>query len=138
VDPVLLAPPIRQQIQQAAQIDRTLVNERLIARVLGAFAALAFPAGGSRPCTECSRTPWRDARKRSASAWRSTRRAAVLWAVLAESSRMVALGIAIGVPAALALIQLLSRPAIWRGTYGRTHPWWRRGVHALAAASIPA
>jgi ABC-type antimicrobial peptide transport system permease subunit len=91
----------------AAEIDRTLVRERLIARVLGAFAALALllaAAGlyGVLSYSITRRTPEIGIRLAIGAT-----RGAVLWPVLVESMKLVTVGIAIGVPAAFALTRLL-------------------------------
>lgn len=102
--PVRVTPPVTL----SSQIDRTLIQERLIARVLGVFALLAIilAAAGLYGVLAYS-TARRTAEIGIRLALGATR-GAVLWPVLAESAKLAAVGIAIGVPAALALTRLLS------------------------------
>jgi putative ABC transport system permease protein len=119
-DPSLLGSTIRRALQAAApvrvsppetlssQIDRTLVKERLIARVLSVFAfvAVALAAAGLYGVLA-----WSVTRRTGEIGVRlalGATRGAVLRPVLAESTRLVALGVAIGIPAALALSGALS------------------------------
>jgi predicted permease len=100
--------PVGQPITLAAQIDRTIVKERLIARVLGAFAfvALVLAAVGLYGVLAYAVT-----RRRSEIGVRlalGATRGRVLRPVLAESARLVALGVAVGIPAALLLTRVLS------------------------------
>jgi predicted permease len=92
----------------SSQIDRTLVEERLIARVLGVFAflALVLAAAGLYGVLAYSTTR-RTAEIGIRLALGATR-GAVLWPIVAESAKLATAGIAIGVPAALALTRLLS------------------------------
>jgi putative ABC transport system permease protein len=102
--PVRVAPPVTL----SSQIDRALVEERLIARVLGAFAILAvvLAAAGLYGVLAYSTTR-RTAEIGIRMALGATR-GAVLWPIVAESGKLAAVGIAIGIPAALALTRLLS------------------------------
>jgi predicted permease len=104
VAPVPVGPPSTL----SAQIDRTLVKERLVARVLGAFAILALllsAAGlyGVLAYSVARRTAEIGVRM----ALGATRRT-VLWPVIGQSMRLAALGLVIGIPSALALTRLLS------------------------------
>lgn len=153
-DPAALAPIIRRDVQSiartvpithgsslSAQIDRSLVKERLMARILSAFAVLALVLAsvglyGVLGFAVTQRTNEIGIRL-ALGATRGT----LLWSVLRESWILVAIGVAIGVPAALTLTRLLSSLL-----YGvtPTDPWVLSGavaclfVVALAAASQPA
>ena len=59
-------------------------------------------------CSGCCRTGWRAAPMRSACGWHSARRARGVRMVLAESGRLVAAGLVVGVIAALMLARLVS------------------------------
>jgi putative ABC transport system permease protein len=119
-DPVRVGRSVRQAILEvsplrvgpvsslAAGIDRTLVRERLIARVLGVFALLATLLAGAGlygvlAYNISRRTPEIGVRL----ALGATRRA-VLWPVLVESTKLVAVGVALGLPATMALTRLLA------------------------------
>jgi len=119
-DPVSTGGVVRQAIQDMAavrvtppltlssQIDRTLIEERLIARVLGVFALLAVALATAGLYGVLA---YNTARRTSEIGIRlalGATRGAVLWPVLAESAKLAALGIAMGVPAALAVTRLLS------------------------------
>jgi predicted permease len=149
----LLAAALRQDIRRIApvsvtppklladDIDRTLVRERLIARVLTLFAALALGLAAAgvyavMVYAVIQRTPEIGVRLALGAS-----RASVVRPVLAESARLIAAGIAIGIPIAAALTQLLSNVL-----YGVTPT--DAGVFAavvlllfgvaLAAAAVPA
>ena len=102
--PVRVTPPATL----SSQIDRTLVEERLIARVLGMFALLAtvLAAAGLYGVLAYSTTR-RTAEIGIRLALGATR-GAVLWPIVAESAKLAAMGVAIGVPAALVLTRLLA------------------------------
>jgi predicted permease len=152
-DPAAIGPSIRRAVQDiapvpvtppttlAAQIDRTLVRERLIARVLSAFAALALLLASAGLYGVLAYTVTRRTGEIGVRVALGATRGAVLRPVLGEAVRLVAIGVAIGVPAALMLTRLLENLL-----YGVTPTDVRvlGGVVvvlflvALAAASIPA
>jgi predicted permease len=92
----------------SSEIDRSLVEERLITRVLGMFAFLAtlLAAAGLYGVLAYSTTR-RTAEIGIRFALGATR-GDVLWPIVMESAKLAVAGIAIGVPAALALTRLLS------------------------------
>jgi predicted permease len=153
-DPVLLATAIRRDVQSvagtvpiaqpatlSAQIDRSLVKERLMTRILGAFAVLALLLASVGLYGVLGYAVTRRTNEIGIRMALGATRGTVLWSVLRESWTLVAIGVAIGVPAALALTRLLSS-----FLYGVTprDPWVLGGavaclfVVALAAASQPA
>jgi macrolide transport system ATP-binding/permease protein len=153
-DPALMAPTIRREahavartvpIAQAStfsdQIDRSLVKERLMTRILGAFAVLALLLASVGLYGVLGYAVTRRTNEIGIRLALGATRATVLWSVLRESWALVAIGVAIGVPAALALTRLLSSLL-----YGvtPTDPWVLSGaiaclfVVALVAASQPA
>jgi predicted permease len=99
--------PVPAPIALASQIERTLVRERLIARVLGAFAlvALLLAAAGLYGVLAYAVTR-RTGEIGVRLALGATRRA-VLSPIVRQALGLVALGVALGVPAALALTRLL-------------------------------
>ena len=119
-DPSSIGPSLRRTIQDAApvrvsppvtlssQIDRTLVKERLIARVLGAFALLAVVLAAAGLYGVLAYSVTRRTGEIGVRLALGATRGAVLWPILAESAKLVALGVAIGVPTALALTRILS------------------------------
>jgi predicted permease len=153
-DPVSLAPAIRREVQAvagtvpiaegrtlSAQIDRSLVTERLMTRILGAFAAVALLLASVGLYGVLGYAVTRRTNEIGIRMALGATRGAVVWSVLRESWTLVAIGVAIGVPAALGLTGLLSSLL-----YGvtPTDPWVLGGavaclfVVALAAASQPA
>jgi predicted lysophospholipase L1 biosynthesis ABC-type transport system permease subunit len=153
-DPASLAPAIRREVQAvaatvpitqgstlSAQIDRSLVKERLMTRVLGAFAALALVLASVGLYGVLGYAVTRRTHEIGIRLALGATRGTILWSVLRESWTLVAIGVAIGVPAALGLTRLLSSLL-----YGvtPTDPWVLSGavaclfVIALAAASQPA
>jgi putative ABC transport system permease protein len=119
-DPFSIGPSLRRIIQDAApvrvsppvtlssQIDRTLVKERLIARVLGAFALLAVVLAAAGLYAVLAYSVTRRTGEIGVRFALGATRGAVLWPILAESAKLVTLGVAIGAPAALALTRILS------------------------------
>ena len=119
-DPSLLGPSIRRAVQAVApvrvtapetlssQIDRTLVKERLIARVLGAFALLAVVLAAAGLYGVLAYSVTRRSGEIGVRLALGATRGAVLRPILAESAGLVATGIAIGIPAALAFTGVLS------------------------------
>ncbi len=104
IAPVRVAAPVTL----SSQIDRALVEERLIARVLGVFAFLAtlLAAAGLYGVLAYSTT--RRTGEIGIRLALGATRSAVLWPIVAESAKLAAAGIAIGVPATLALARLLA------------------------------
>lgn len=102
--PVRVTPPLTL----SSQIDRTLIEERLIARVLGVFALLAVVLAAAGLYGVLAYNTARRTGEIGIRLALGATRGAVLWPVLAESAKLAALGIAMGVPAALALTRLLS------------------------------
>ena len=105
---VAAAVPIGRTSLLSAEIDRSLVNERLMANLLGAFAALALLlacAGlyGVLGYAVARRTNEIGLRL----ALGATRRG-VLWSVLRECARLVTVGVILGVSAAIVATRLLS------------------------------
>ena len=153
-DPAPLATAIRRDVQAvagtvpisrpstlSAQIDRSLVKERLMTRILGAFAALALLLASVGLYGVLGYAVTRRTNEIGIRMALGATRGTVLWSVLRESWTLVAIGVAIGIPAALVLTRLLSSLL-----YGvtPTDPWVLGGavaclfVVALAAASQPA
>jgi putative ABC transport system permease protein len=125
----------------ASEIDRTLVRERLIARVLGAFALLALLLSGAGLYGVLAYSITRRTAEIGVRLALGATRGAVLWPVLTESMKLVTAGIAIGVPAALAQTQVLNSllygvsPRDFRVMGGVVLLLF---VVALVAAAIPA
>lgn len=92
----------------AASIDRTLVRERLIARVLGVFALLATVLAGAGLYGVLAYSITRRTTEIGVRLALGAPRRTVLWSVLGESTKLVAVGVAIGLPATLALTRLLT------------------------------
>jgi predicted permease len=153
-DPLSLAPAIQREVQAvaaaapvaqaktlSAQIDRSLVKERLMTRLLGLFAGLALLLALVGLYGVLGYTVTRRTNEIGVRFALGATRGAVMWSVLSDSSKLVAMGVAIGVPAALALTRLLS--SLLYGV-APTDPWALSGVVlclffvALAAASLPA
>lgn len=153
-DPASLATPIRQGAQAvagtvpisqpstlSAQIDRSLVKERLMTRILSGFAAVALLLAAVGLYGVLGYAVTRRTNEIGIRMALGATRNTVLWSVLRESWTLVAIGVAIGVPAALALTRLLSSLL-----YGvtPTDPWVLAGavsclfLVALVAASQPA
>jgi predicted permease len=153
-DPVSLAAAIRRDVQAvagtvpitqgstlSAQVDRSLVKERLMTRILGAFAALALLLASVGLYGVLAYAVTRRTNEIGIRLALGATRGTVLWSVLRESWTLVGIGVAIGIPAALALTGLLSSLL-----YGvtPTDPWVLSGavaclfIVALAAASQPA
>ena len=100
--------PVAPAVLLSSAIDRTLLEERLVARVLGVFALLAV---GLAAAGLYGVLAYATARRTTEIGIRLALGAtpgAVLRPILAEAAKLAALGIAIGVPAALALTKLLS------------------------------
>ena len=99
--------PVGPASTLSSQIDRTLVRERLIARVLGAFAIIALVLAAVGLYGLLAYTVGRRTNEIGVRFALGATRADVLRPVLAESAKLAALGVAIGVPAALSLTRLL-------------------------------
>ncbi len=153
-DPIPIAPAIRQDVQSiagtvpiaqgstlSAQIDRSLVKERLMTRILGAFAVVALLLASVGLYGVLGYAVTRRTNEIGIRLALGATRGTVVWSVLRESWTLVAIGVAIGVPAALTFTRLLSSLL-----YGVTpsDPWMLSSavtclfVAALAAASQPA
>jgi predicted permease len=153
-EPVSRAPAIRREVQAtapavpvaqasllSAQIDRSLGRERLMTRVLGAFAALALLLASVGLYGVLAYAVTRRTAEIGVRFALGATRGAVLGSVLRKSAGLVAVGVAIGVPASLGLARFLSS-----FLYGVTpaDPRVLGGVVvclflvALAAASLPA
>jgi predicted permease len=91
----------------ASQIDRTLVRERLIARVLGTLALVAVLLAAAGLYGVLAYTVTRRTREIGVRLALGATRSGVLAPVLRQSLALVAVGIGIGVPASLALARLL-------------------------------
>jgi predicted permease len=104
IAPVQVTPPVTL----SSQIDRTLIGERLIARVLGVFALVAVVLAAAGLYGVLAYNTARRTGEIGIRLALGATRGAVLWPVLAESAKLAALGVAMGVPAALALTRLLS------------------------------
>jgi predicted permease len=103
----IAAAPVTAPTTLAAQIDRTLVKERLIARVLGAFAVIALLLAAVGLYGVLAYLVGRRTNEIGVRLALGATRGAVLRPVLVESAKLAALGVAIGVPAALTLTRLL-------------------------------
>ena len=133
--------PISRARTLSSQVDRSLGTERLIARLLSAFALLSL---GLASVGLYGVLGYSVARRTSEIGVRlalGATRAGVLRAVLREASMMVLAGSAIGVPAALSLSRPLAGllygvtpadPRVLAGAVGCLF------VVALAAAAVPA
>ena len=129
--PARIGPPVSLL---ASEIDRTLVRERLIARVLGAFAVLALLLAAAGLYGVLAYSITRRTGEIGVRLALGATRGAVLWPVLTESMKLVTVGIAIGVPTALALTQLLDSLLYGvSSTDGRVIG--RRGVPALRSGA---
>jgi predicted permease len=138
VDPAV---PITRLSTLSAHIDRSLVKERLMTRILGAFAALALLLASVGLYGVLGYAVTRRTNEIGIRIALGARRGTVLWSVLRESWALVAVGVAIGVPAALTLTRLLSS-LLYDVT--PTNFWVFSGAVAclfavsVAAASVPA
>jgi predicted permease len=119
-DPGLLAPVIRREVQSIAaavrvpqprtltgQIDQSLVTERLVGRLLGAFSALALVLAAVGLYGVLGYAVARRTGEIGLRLALGAGRAAVLWGVLRESAVLAAIGAAFGVPASLVLSRAL-------------------------------
>jgi predicted lysophospholipase L1 biosynthesis ABC-type transport system permease subunit len=153
-DPAALAPAIRREVQAvvaavpvtpplmlSAQIDRSLAKERLIARILTAFAMLALLLASVGLYGVLGYFVTRRTHEIGIRLALGATRANILRSVLRESWTLVAIGVAIGIPAALVVTRVLSTLL-----FGVTpsDPWVLGGAAAclfavaLVAASQPA
>ena len=119
-DPRLLAPVIRREVQSiaatvrvpqprtlAGQIDQSLVTERLVGRLLGAFAALALLLAAVGLYGVLGYSVARRTGEIGLRLALGAERTAVLQGVLRESAVLAAIGSALGVPASLLLSRAL-------------------------------
>lgn len=133
--------PISRPALLSDAIDRTVVRERLIARVLGAFALLTVALAAAGLYGVLAYNVTRRTGEIGIRFALGATRGAVLRPVLTESAKLVALGIAIGIPAALALTRVLANllygvsPTDLRVLGGGVLLLF---AVAMAAASIPA
>lgn len=100
--------PVTFPVTLSSQIDRTLVEERLIGRVLGIFAALAVVLAATGLYGVLS---FSTARRTSEIGLRfalGASKTSALRLVLGESATLALVGIALGVPGALMLTRVLS------------------------------
>jgi putative ABC transport system permease protein len=153
-DPMSVAPQIRREVKAisgtvpitqgstlSAQIDRSLVKERFMTRLLGGFAALALLLASVGLYGALGYAVTRRTNEIGIRLALGATRGRVLRSVLRESSLLVAIGVAVGAPAALALSRLLS--SLLYGV-APTDPWVLGGsvaalfVVALTAAAQPA
>lgn len=153
-DPASFAPAIRRELQAlagtvpiaagstlSAHIDRSLVKERMMMRILSAFAALALLLASIGLYGVLGYAVTRRTNEIGIRLALGAPRGRVLWSVLWESWTLVVVGVAIGVPAAVALTRLLTS-LLYNVT--PTDPWVLSStvaclfVVALAAASRPA
>jgi predicted permease len=120
-DPLAFAPAVRREVQAlapavpvtqgstlSAQIARSLVTERLMARILGAFATLALLLASIGLYGVLAYSVTRRTNEIGIRVALGAPRGTVLRSVLKESLTLVVIGVAIGVPAALMLTRLLS------------------------------
>lgn len=119
-DPMPIAVAVRRAVQDmgrvrvslpqtlSSQLERALVEERLIARVLGVFALLAIALAAAGLYGVLAYSTARRTAEIGIRLALGASRAAVLWRVLAEAGKLAALGVVIGVPSAVALTRLLS------------------------------
>ena len=153
-DPRPLAPVIRREVQSiaasvrvpqprtlAGQIDQSLVSERLVGRLLGAFAALALLLAAVGLYGVLGYAVARRTGEIGLRLALGAGRAAVLRGVLRESAMLAAVGSAFGVPASLLLARALesllfdvkpSNPIILTGCVVSLF------AVALIAAAVPA
>jgi predicted permease len=153
-DPLALAPVIRDQVRSIAasvpvgqgrtlssQVDRSLVTERLVARLLGAFAVLALLLAAVGLYGVLGYSVARRTGEIGVRLALGATRTDVLRSVLRQSWVLTAIGSAVGVPAAILLSRVLEALL-----YGVT-PWDPRVlagavtclfVVAMAAAALPA
>jgi predicted permease len=128
--------PVGEASTLATLIERTLVKERLMTRILGAFAILALLLASVGLYGVLGYAVTRRTNEIGVRLALGSARSAVLWSVLRESATLVAIGVAIGVPAALAFTRLLSSLL-----YGLTpaDPWvFGAAVSSLFAVAVVA
>ena len=143
-DPAALAPTIRREVQAVAgtvpvaqpvllsvQIDRSLSKERLMSRILTGFAMLAVLLASVGLYGVLGYFVTRRTHEIGIRLALGASRATILWSVLRESWTLVVIGVAIGVPAALAATRVLSTLL-----FGVTpsDPWVLAGVTACLFA----
>lgn len=123
------------------QIDRSLVRERLITQVLGVFALLAVALAGAGIYGVMAYTVTCQTGEIGIRLALGATRGVVLRRVLAESTKLVALGVLLGVVASVALTQVLSN-LLYGVSSTDAHVFsvvvMLLFAVAIAAASIPA
>jgi predicted permease len=120
-DPLAFAPTIRRELQTlgatvpitqgsslSTQIDRSLGQERLMTRILGAFAGLALLLAAVGLYGVLAYAVARRTNEIGVRLALGAARSAVLLSILLESWRLVAVGAVIGVAASVALTRVLS------------------------------
>jgi predicted permease len=135
------AVPVGQAATLAAQINRSLVKERLVTRILGAFAGLALVLACIGLYGVLGYAVTRRTNEIGVRLALGATRGVILQSVLRDSAWLVAIGAAIGVTLALMSTRLVSTLL-----YGvtPTDPWLLGGavlclvLVALIAASVPA
>jgi predicted permease len=141
VQAIAATAPVAEARTLSSQIERTLAKERLMSRILRAFAGIALLLASAGLYGVLGYAVTRRTNEIGIRLALGAERGTVLWSVLRESWTLVAIGVAIGVPAALTLTRLLSTLL-----YGVTpaDPWVigtavaTLFVVALAAAAQPA
>jgi predicted permease len=153
-DPMPLAPAVRRELRALApavplgpptllsvEVDRSIVNERLVTNLLGAFAGLALLLASVGLYGVLAYTVARRTSEIGVRLALGASRASILWSVVRGSWWLVAAGAALGVPAALGLTRLLGTllygitptdPVVIAGSVACLF------LVALTAASVPA
>jgi putative ABC transport system permease protein len=108
VSAVAAAVPIGRTSVLSAEIDRSLVNERLMANLLGAFAALALVLAGAGLYGVLGYAVARRTNEIGLRLALGATRRAVLWSVLGDCARLVTIGLVAGVAGAFLATRLLS------------------------------
>ncbi len=153
-DPTSLASAVRRELRALApavplgpptllsvQVDRSIVNERLVTNLIGAFAGLALLLASVGLYGVLAYTVTRRTSEIGVRLALGASRGSILWSVVRGSWWLVAAGAALGVPAALGLTRLLETllygitptdPVVITGSVACLF------VVALTAAAVPA